>query len=278
MTNLRPTAVRVKAQHPEKSAFQEYQVPQGRVTRYSPMATFGSTAALSFVPFKRHLWAFFVTLVLGLEYTVFPDDKCLCGGRDPTSPTHHDLSCNRWAAYTAGHEIIVHVLERLCISGGIPVQTGSKVPNKLPNLDQPADVHTKTAIDQPSEVIDVSIVHATRGDDEPVVEAEARLQRLLSATIAAALKNRHNAKNEKYFEAYLASDHTFVPWIAASRGPIHPEAQRLLYFIAAATTRQHMHYYTTDLKYETVMARNIQRVNAVASAAMGLAIAVRDRK
>ena len=43
------------------------------------------------------------------------------------------------------------------------------------------------------------------------------------------------------------------------------------------TTRQHMHYYTTDLKYETVMARNIQRVNAVASAAMGLAIAVRAR-
>ena len=63
----------------------------------------------------------------------------------------------------------------------------------------------------------------------------------------------------------------------SSRGPIHPEAQRLLYFIAAATTRQHMHYYTTDLKYETVMARNIQRVNAVASAAMGLAIAVRAR-
>jgi len=43
------------------------------------------------------------------------------------------------------------------------------------------------------------------------------------------------------------------------------------------TTRQHMHYYTTDLKYETVMARNIQRVNAVASAAIGLAIAVRAR-
>jgi len=277
MTNLRPTAVRVKAQHPEKSAFQEYQVPSERVTRYSPMATFGSTAALSFVPFKRHLWAFFVTLVLGLEYTVFPDDKCLCGGRDPTAPTHHDLSCNRWAAFTAGHEIIVHVLERLCISGGIPVQTGSKVPAKLPNLDQRADVHTKTAIDQPSEVIDVSIVHATRGDDEPVVEAEARLQRLQPATIAAALKTRHNAKNEKYERAYNANNHKFVTLIGSSRGPIHPEAQRLLYFIAAATTRQHMHYYTTDLKYETVMARNIQRVNAVASAAMGLAIAVRAR-
>ena len=42
----------------------------------------------------------------------------------------------------------------------------------------------------------------------------------------------------------------------------NPKAQRLLYryFIAAATTRQHMHYYTTDLKYETVLARNIQRV------------------
>ena len=32
-----------------------------------------------------------------------------------------------------------------------------------------------------------------------------------------------------------------------------------------------------DLKYETVMARNIQRVNAVASAAIGLAIAVEAR-
>jgi len=41
----------------------------------------------------------------------------------------------------------------------------------------------------------------------------------------------------------------------------------VLYFIARGTTRQHMHHYTTDLKYETVMARNIQRVNAVASAA-----------
>ena len=38
-----------------------------------------------------------------------------------------------------------------------------------------------------------------------------------------------------------------------------------------------MHYYTTDLKNETVMAKNIQRVNAVASAAMGLGIAVRAR-
>jgi hypothetical protein len=38
-----------------------------------------------------------------------------------------------------------------------------------------------------------------------------------------------------------------------------------------------MHYYTTDLKYKTVMARNIQRVNAVASAAIGLSIAVRAR-
>jgi hypothetical protein len=38
-----------------------------------------------------------------------------------------------------------------------------------------------------------------------------------------------------------------------------------------------MQYYTNDLKYETVMARNIQRVNAVASAAIGLGIAVRAR-
>ena len=39
-----------------------------------------------------------------------------------------------------------------------------------------------------------------------------------------------------------------------------------------------MHYYTTDLKYETVLARNIQRVNAVASAAIGLGITVRARR
>ena len=38
-----------------------------------------------------------------------------------------------------------------------------------------------------------------------------------------------------------------------------------------------MHYYTIDLKYETVMARNFQLVNAVASAATGLGIAVRAR-
>jgi hypothetical protein len=38
-----------------------------------------------------------------------------------------------------------------------------------------------------------------------------------------------------------------------------------------------MRYYTAGLKYETVMARNIQRVNAVASAAIGLGIAVRSR-
>jgi hypothetical protein len=47
--------------------------------------------------------------------------------------------------------------------------------------------------------------------------------------------------------------------------------------VAQATTRQHMHYHTTDLKYETVMARTIHRVNAVASAAIGLGIAVRAR-
>jgi hypothetical protein len=34
---------------------------------------------------------------------------------------------------------------------------------------------------------------------------------------------------------------------------------------------------TSELKYETVMARNIQRVNAVASAAVDLGIAVRAR-
>jgi hypothetical protein len=76
---------------------------------------------------------------------------------------------------------------------------------------------------------------------------------------------------------YDASGHTITTLIVSTRGPIHPEAQRLLFFIAQATTRQHMHYYTTDLKYETVMARNIERVNAVASAAIGLSIAVRAR-
>ena len=38
-----------------------------------------------------------------------------------------------------------------------------------------------------------------------------------------------------------------------------------------------MPYYTIDLKYETVTTRNIQRVNAVASAAIGLGIAVGAR-
>ena len=107
---------------------------------------------------------------------------------------------------------------------------------------------------------------------------EARPQRLQPATITTALlSSRHNVKVAKYELAYQAEGHTFCILIISTRGPIHPEAQRLLYFIAAATTRQHMHYYTADLKYETVMARNIQRVNAVASAAIGLGIAVRAR-
>jgi hypothetical protein len=96
----------------------------------------------------------------------------------------------------------------------------------------------------------------------------------VSATITTALNSRHNAKVAKYDLAYQAVGHTFCSFITSTRGPIHPEAQRLLYFIAAATTRQHMHYYTTDLKYDTVMARNIQHVNAVASASIGLGIAV----
>jgi len=82
-----------------------------------------------------------------------------------------------------------------------------------------------------------------------------------------------------YGHTYDAGGHTFGTFVASTRGPMNLEAHRLLYFIARATTRQHMHYYTTDLKYETVMARNIQRVNAVpvASAAMGLGIAVGAR-
>ena len=87
----------------------------------------------------------------------------------------------------------------------------------------------------------------------------------------------HRSNHGVSWGPYNASGHTFVPFVASTRGPIHPEAQRMLYFIAQATTRQHMHYYTTDLQYETVMARNIQRVNAVASAAIGLSIAVRAR-
>ena len=90
------------------------------------------------------------------------------------------------------------------------------------------------------------------------------------ATITAALNHRHNIKVAKYGLAFYAAGHAFCTFIASTRGPIHPEAQRLLYFIAEATMLQHMHYYTTDLKYETVMARNIQRVNAVASAGIGL--------
>jgi hypothetical protein len=42
-------------------------------------------------------------------------------------------------------------------------------------LDQRADVHTKTDAEQRSEAIDISIIQATQGDSEPVVEAEARL-------------------------------------------------------------------------------------------------------
>ena len=201
MANHRPAAVQVKAPHLEKSASQKYQVPPERVTRYSPMATFGSTAALPLVPFRRHFWATFVTIVLGLEFTIFPNDRYQCGRRDPTAPTHHDLSCTQWAAYTAGHEIIVHVLE-LCISGGILVQTGSKVPNQSSIIDQGANVHTKTATDQPSEVTDFSIVNATQGDNEPVPcdpvsipVVEAELGRG-SASTATAASNHHDGPPE----------------------------------------------------------------------------------
>jgi len=277
MAALTPTTVHVTAQPSENSAFAEHWAPQKTRSRYSPMATCGSTAALRFLPFRRFLWSTFVNTVLGLEYTLFPDDKCKCQGRDPTNPTHHDLSCKHWAAYNAGHEIIVKSLERLCISGGIPVQIGSKVPRKHPQSNECGDVHTKLDPGLRSEVIDVSEVHATAGDNEPVLPAEARLHRLQPRVIETALNNRHKTKVDKYRQSYEAHGHTFVPFIVSTRGPIHPEAQRMLYFIAQATTRQHMHYYTTDLQYETVMARNIQRVNAVASAAIGLSIAVRAR-
>ena len=277
MAALTPTTVRVTAQPVVDSAFQQHWAPQNTFTRYSPLATFGSTAALSFLPFRRFLWATFVNIVLGLEYTLYPDDKCQCQGRDPTNPTNHDLSCKRWAAYNAAHEVIVKGLERLCISGGIPVQIGSKVPKKHPQSNECGDVHTKLDPGQRSEIFDVSVKHCTAGADEPIIEAEARLQRLQPAVITTALNNRHKTKVDKYRLAYDGSGHTFIPFVVSTRGPIHPEAQRLLFFIAQATTRQHMHYYTTDLQYETVMARNIQRVNAVASAAIGLSIAVRAR-
>jgi hypothetical protein len=93
-----------------------------------------------------------------------------------------------------------------------------------------------------------------RGDSGPPrsVKNFIAASKVGKQTYRAALKTRHNAKNEKYERAYNANNHKFVTFIGSSRGPIHPEAQRLLYFIAAATTRQHMHYYTTDLKYETV--------------------------
>jgi hypothetical protein len=157
------------------------------------------------------------------------------------------------------------------------VQIGSKVPKKHPQSNECGDVHTKLDPGQRSEIFDVSVKHCTAGADEPIIEAEARLQRLQPAVITTALNNRHKIKVDKYRLAYDGSGHTFIPFVVSTRGPIHPEAQRLLFFIAQATTRQHMHYYTTDLQYETVMARNIQRVNAVASAAIGLSIAVRAR-
>jgi len=75
----------------------------------------------------------------------------------------------------------------------------------------------------------------------PVVEAEARLEQLEPATIMAALNSPHNAKVDKYGLAYDAGGHMFCTFIASTRGPIHPEAQRLLYIIPRATTRQHMH-------------------------------------
>ena len=120
-------------------------------------------------------------------------------------------------------------------------------------------MHTKLDPNLRSEVIDVSEVHATAGDNEPILPAEARLHRLQPRVIETALNNRHKTKVDKYRPSYVAHGHTFVPFVVSTRGPIHPEAQRMLYFIAQATTRQHMHYYTTDLQYETVMARNIKK-------------------
>ena len=71
--------------------------------------------------------------------------------------------------------------------------------------------------------------------------------------------------------------HNFTSFVVTTHGQIHPEAQRTLYFIALRMTQQHMHYYYTDLKFDVIMARNIERVNAVASAAIASGVGVRAR-
>jgi hypothetical protein len=91
----------------------------------------------------------------------------------------------------------------------------------------------------------------------------------------SGLMNKHIVKHIVICDA---GGHTRSTIIASTRGPVHPEAQRLLhYFIPRATTRQHMHYCTTELKYENVMARNIQRFNALPSAAICPGITDRAR-
>ena len=54
---------------------------------------------------------------------------------------------------------------------------------------------------------------------------------------ASAATFQQPSRVEKYDLAYDAVGHTFCTLIASTRGPIHLEAQRLLYFIAQATTR-----------------------------------------
>ena len=129
------------------------------------------------------------------------------------------------------------------------------------------DVHTKLAVGRPSEVHDVTIVHV----------GGVELWRDGQAAITRAMNTKHNVKVNRYRQPYAAMGHNFTSFVVTTHGQIHPEAQRTLYLIALRMTQQHMHYYYTDLKFDVIMARNIERVNAVASAAIVSGVGVRAR-
>lgn len=266
MDQLCPSRVMVTAPDAEDSVYKNYGVDRKKESRYLPLAMFGSTAAVPFVAITRFVMAAFLATVLDLENTVHPDDKCKCGQRDPDMPNEHDLTCKHWAAFTNGHQQIVYALERLGIAAGFPVAIGPRVPTLKPS-DKCGDVHTKLAVQQRSEVHDVTIVHV--GGSE--------LWRDGQAAITRAMNTKHNAKVNRYRQPYSAMGHNFTSFVVTTHGQIHPEAQRTLYFIALRMTQQHMHYYYTDLKFDVIMARNIERVNAVASAAIASGVGLRAR-
>ena len=95
--------------------------------------------------------------------------------------------------------------------------------------------------------------------------------------IRALLQTKHRVKVLKYEQEYMGVGYAFHSFVTTTSAQIHREAQRTLFHIAQRTTHQHINYYYSDLHPEVLLARNIERVNAVASAAIVLGVGLRAR-